>query len=205
MFVLVWNRGRRTTKKREPICLGAAGSGSISRMWKCISGAFHLMMMVIVQEKGHTYITCQWNGWSGMWSEERFLCFLGKCFLGSDKLFYDSLWREYCYLLKTKEEWAEGIVVKAWGAQEGPGLEASCWNYYVKSRARLFLQFFLWSLARRTIVLVREWIGIIWDLSKYFKQEMVNVIITTRGLWWIIIFLSSRKECFLLTIERGNF
>lgn len=25
----------------------------------CISGAFHLMMMVIVQEKGHTYITCQ--------------------------------------------------------------------------------------------------------------------------------------------------
>lgn len=119
MFVLVWNRGRRTTKKREPICLGAAGSGSISRMWKCISGAFHLMMMVIVQEKGHTYITCQWNGWPGMWSEERFLCFLSKCFLGFDKLFYDSLWREYCYLLKTRNG---GIVVKAWGAREGPAL-----------------------------------------------------------------------------------
>lgn len=45
---------------------------------------------------------------------------------------------------------------------------------YVKSRARLFLQF--------SIPPCEQLAEFHWDLSKYFKQEMVNVIITTQRL-----------------------
>lgn len=44
---------------------------------------------------------------------------------------------------------------------------------YVKSGARLFLQF--------SIPPCEQLAEFHWDLSKYFKQEMVNVIITTLG------------------------